>query len=388
MPAPPPTPPLLWDLFCQVIDNHGDLGVCWRLAAQLAARGHQIRLWVDDASALAWMAPGAVDGHWPGIQVLPWTQPFHTGIAPDALAQMPPADAWIEAFGCEIAPEFIAIQRHATLANGQNDSKTPVWINLEYLSAESYVERNHGLPSLVMHGPGQGLTKHFFYPGFTLLTGGLLREPDLPQRQAAFERASWLAGLGIRLKAERLVSLFCYEPEALAPWLAHLAADACPTQLLVTHGRAAQAVKACFWHENGLSTASNGHKQLLFSYLPALTQVDYDCLLWACDLNFVRGEDSLVRALWAGRPFVWHIYPQDDGAHHAKLDAFLDWLDAPASLRRFHHAWNGLIDATEARLPPPAELDAWAGCARAARRRLMAQDDLASQLLGFVAKKR
>lgn len=383
-----PPPPLLWDVFCQVIDNHGDLGVCWRLSAQLAARGHRVRLWVDDARALAWMAPGAVEGRWPDIQVLPWTEPFHAGMPADRLNRLPRADVWIEAFGCEIAPEFIATHGHLTLGDSQNDSRTPVWINLEYLSAESWVERCHGLPSPVLHGPAQGMTRHFFYPGFTERTGGLLREPDLPARQAAFDRSVWLAGLGIEPPGQRLVSLFCYEPPALRPWLGQLAADAAPTRLLVTHGRATQAVRAAFQDKIGNFPASDGHGKLSFSYLPALTQTDYDPLLWACDLNFVRGEDSLVRALWAGQPFVWQIYPQDDGAHHAKLDAFLDWLDAPASLRRFHHAWNGLIDATEARLPPPAELDAWAGCARAARHRLLAQDDLATQLLGFVAKKR
>jgi elongation factor P len=176
-----------------VIDNHGDLGVCWRLATQLAARGQRVRLWVDDARALAWMAPGAVEGHLAGIQVLPWTRPFHAGMPPEAMAQLPRADVWIEAFGCEIAPEFIAFQRHSTLGNGQNRSTDPVWINLEYLSAEPYVERCHGLPSPVMHGPGQGLTRHFFYPGFTPRTGGLLREPDLAARQAGV-RPGRLAG--------------------------------------------------------------------------------------------------------------------------------------------------------------------------------------------------
>jgi elongation factor P len=175
MPTVPPTTPLLWDVFCQVIDNHGDLGVCWRLATQLAARGQRVRLWVDDGRALAWMAPGAVEGRSPGIQVLPWTRPFHAGMPPEAMAQLPRADVWIEAFGCEIAPEFIALQRHSTLGNGQNRSIDPVWINLEYLSAETYVERCHGLPSPVMHGPGQGLTRHFFYPGFTPLTGGPMK---------------------------------------------------------------------------------------------------------------------------------------------------------------------------------------------------------------------
>ncbi|NTV87423.1 MAG: elongation factor P maturation arginine rhamnosyltransferase EarP, partial [Burkholderiaceae bacterium] len=137
MTALPPHPTLLWDIFCEVIDNHGDLGVCWRLAAQLATLGHSVRLWIDDASALAWMAPGAAEGRFPGIQVLPWTSPFEAGMPPDRLESLPMADVWIEAFGCEIAPEFIAAQRHSTLGSGQNHSKTPVWINLEYLTAES-----------------------------------------------------------------------------------------------------------------------------------------------------------------------------------------------------------------------------------------------------------
>jgi uncharacterized repeat protein (TIGR03837 family) len=156
----------------------------------------------------------------------------------------------------------------------------------------------------------------------------------------------------------------------------------------VTHGRAAEAVNSIFKSKNGQIPSSMGHSSLSISYLPALTQVGYDHLLWACDLNFVRGEDSLVRALWAGRPFIWQIYPQDDGAHHAKLEAFLEWLDAPASLRRFHHAWNGLSDPGGARWPGVPELDAWAACARRARARLFTQDDLATQLLGFVGKKR
>ena len=64
--------PLLWDIFCRVIDNHGDLGVCWRLSCDLAARGQQVRLWVDDASALQWMASGALQGEVPDVRVLPW----------------------------------------------------------------------------------------------------------------------------------------------------------------------------------------------------------------------------------------------------------------------------------------------------------------------------
>jgi len=363
-----PAHALTWDIFCRVIDNHGDLGVCWRLARNLAARGHQARLWVDDASALRWMAPEALAGGVAGVRVLPWPTPF------DAcwLARQPRADVWVEAFGCELPSEFVA---HGVRATAPGKRAAPVWVNLEYLSAEDWTARMHRLPSPVLHGPATGWTKWFFYPGFTPETGGLLREPDLVARQDAFDRGAWLAGQGIGWQGERLVSLFCYEPPALADLLVRLRAGPQPTLLLVTAGRAAQALQAGGATEGGALT---------IRWLPYLTQHVYDELLWACDLNFVRGEDSLVRALWAGRPFVWQPYPQHDGAHHAKLAAFLRWLQAPESLRTFHRAWSG-IDVG----PLPAlDLAAWGACASAARCRLLGQADLATQLAGFVQEKR
>jgi uncharacterized repeat protein (TIGR03837 family) len=125
---------------------------------------------------------------------------------------------------------------------------------------------------------------------------------------------------------------------------------------------------------------------LSISWLPHLPQIDFDHLLWACDLNFVRGEDSLVRALWAGSPFVWQIYAQDDDAHHSKLGAFLDWLEAPPSLRHFHRLWNGMAEGELAVLDD-ATLASWGAACQAARARLLAQDDLLTRLLRFVAQK-
>ena len=374
--------PLLWDIFCRVIDNHGDLGVCWRLSCDLAARGQQVRLWVDDASALHWMASGALQGEVPDVRVLPWTQP----IDPALLASLPASDVWIEAFGCDIAPEFIAACACPSSAGGRFDSTSmPTWINLEYLSAEPWVERMHALPSPVQHGPAAGRTKWFFYPGFTPHTGGLLREQDLAARQQAFDGAAWLQAQGIDARGERIASLFCYEPPPLGALLRQLDTATTPTHLLVTAGRAARAVARCLEDENDLQRLSGQREQLSLSYLPHLTQRAYDELLWACDVNFVRGEDSLVRALWAGAPLVWHIYPQpEDDAHHAKLGAFLDWLQAPASLRRFHHVWNGIEAGPLPEIDPPG----WRACVQAARQRLLEQPDLGTQLIGFVAQKR
>ena len=364
--------PLRWDIFCRVIDNFGDIGVCWRLAACLAARGQQVRLWTDDASALAWLAP---QGH-PGVEVRAWGGL----LAPDDA----PTQVLVEAFGCEIDPEFIAQSNRNSNATGQQY----LWINLEYLSAESYVERCHRLPSPVPGSAAIGGVKWFFYPGFTPATGGLLREADLLERQARFDALGWRRSHASGAEDARWISLFCYEPATLPALLQQCTQQ--PTRLLVTPGRATAATHAALQKisdKNGIEAILDKRGQLSISYLPHGPQTAFDEMLWSCDLNLVRGEDSLVRALWAGRPLVWHIYPQHDSAHHDKLHAFLDWLQAPASLRQFHATWNGLDDAPIV-LPDATTLAQWALCVQAARARLLVQGDLATQLLGFAGEKR
>lgn len=327
-----------WDLFCRVIDNYGDVGVAWRLSADLAARGESVRLWLDDASALAWMAPeGAA-----GVKILPWGH----------LAEQV-GDVVIELFGCNL-PDAI-LQRMAARPT------PPRWINLEYLSAESYVERSHGLASPQFSGAARGMTKRFFYPGFTERTGGLLREPGLLAGE--FDAQAWLAAQGIvRQQGERVVSLFAY-PAADVERLAALLADA-PTLILACPGKFARPPLPA---------------HVRWQALPYRPQPDYDNLLRACDLNFVRGEDSFVRAQWAGKPFIWQIYPQDDGAHGPKLEAFLCLYAPDAATQALFRAWNGLGQWPTA----PPSLDT--GPALAWRAQLARQADLTTQLQGFAA---
>lgn len=330
---------LLWDVYCRVIDNLGDAGVCWRLAANLAQRGQAVRLFIDDASPLAFMAPAGA----PGVEVLPWPGPVDAG------------DVVVEAFGCELPPSTqAAMLRRRTPA---------VWLNFEYLSAEAYVERSHALPS----PQASGLRKWFFYPGFTPRTGGLLREEALAARRAGFDRLAWLQAQGAAPRAgERVVALFCYANAAL-PWLLQSLAEE-PTLLLLTPGLAEQQVKQ----------APQGVR---LHRLPWLSQVGFDELLWATDLNFVRGEDSLVRALWAGTPFVWQAYPQDDGAHALKLQALLRQLQCPADVAALWWAWNGLGPQGSG-LPPLGPQ--WQATVQEARQALLVQPDLATQMLAFV----
>jgi uncharacterized repeat protein (TIGR03837 family) len=346
-----------WDVFCRVIDNYGDIGVSWRLAADLASRGERVRLWLDDARALQWMAPDAQSL----VQVI-------EGLDSPQRAQA--TDVVIETFGCELPARY--------LAHMASQPQAPVWINLEYLSAEPYVRRCHGLRSPQFTGPAAGLTKWFFYPGVTEGTGGLLREPGLMDRLAAVDRSAWLSQQGWAPRAgERVVVVFSYEVADWPGWLQSMAEQ--PTLLLVCPG----AVQS----ELARQTLPNGVRAI---ELPWFSQTAFDILLCCADVNLVRGEDSLVRALWAGRPFVWQIYRQSDGAHEVKLAAFMGELEraAPdamsAQVRSLWLAWNGLAPW---RTGWP-ELASWDQACVAWRAHLLSRADLCTQLKLFVAERR
>lgn len=329
-----------WDIFCSVVDNYGDIGVTWRLARQLAAEhGLAVRLWVDDLRAFQRLRPecevAAEAQLLEGVEVRHWSP---------QLPEVEPADVVIEAFACTLPDAFVA-------AMAARPSR-PLWLNLEYLSAEDWVSGCHGLPS----PQANGLQKFFFFPGFVEGSGGLLREADLLVRRAGFQadaeaRRAFLAGLGVEQWAgARLISLFAYENAALPAWLDALAQAPEQTQLLVPRGR----IEADLLPWLGVAAAAEGdcwrRGNLQVQLLPFVSQDDYDCLLWCCDLNAVRGEDSFVRAQWAGRPLLWHIYQQEEGAHWDKLDAFLALYGeglppaAGAALRDCWHAWNGRGD--------------------------------------------
>jgi uncharacterized repeat protein (TIGR03837 family) len=219
-----------------------------------------------------------------------------------------------------------------------------VWINYEGLSAEEWVEGCHSLPS--MH-PRLKLTKHFFFPGFTDKTGGLLRERGLLDARDRFQadpaaRAGFLARLGATQgEMDALtVSLFCYPHAPVAEMFGVWREGERPVTCLVPHGVAREQV-AAFLGVEPVPGAAATHDSLTVRVIPFLSQDDYDRLLWSCDVNFVRGEDSWVRAQWAGRPFIWHIYPQDENLHYVKLRAFLQKYAANLDgLIEFSLCWN------------------------------------------------
>lgn len=329
-----------WDIFCSVVDNYGDIGVTWRLARQLVAeQGFAVRLWVDDLAVFYRICPTAdqqaVQQIQDGVEVRDW---------PHAWPTIEAADVVIEAFACQLPTAYI----EAMAAR----ARPSLWLNLEYLSAEDWVGGCHGLPSL----QSRGLHKFFFFPGFSAATGGLLREADLLQRRLAFERdglprQQFLQRLGVVPQANaRLISLFAYENTGLASWLDALAASNQNTHLVVPVGRIVGDLQRWLVVDALPVGEVQVRGSLTVQVLPFVSQDDYDQLLWSCDFNAVRGEDSFVRAQWAGRPLLWQIYPQAEDAHLDKLEAFLalycQGLSAAASaaLQAQWQAWNSAAD--------------------------------------------
>ncbi len=322
-----------WDIFCTVVDNYGDIGVTWRLARQLVAEhALPVRLWVDDLRAFERICPeidiNVAQQFQQGVEVRHW---------PSEWLHTEAADVVIAAFACQLPSDYMDAMAER--------EKPPLWMNLDYLSAEDWVIGCHGLPSVKY----KTVQKFFFFPGFQAGTGGLLRERGLLERRRQFQQdaqaqRTFLQGLGIdRAEGAQLISLFAYENAGLASWLDVLAADSLPTHLLVPEGRVLGDVAQWLDVETLSVGAIHVRQSLTVQVLPFVRQDQYDHLLWCCDFNAVRGEDSFVRAQWAGRPMLWHIYQQDEDIHLDKLDAFLALYTkglSPAAAEAMNGLWR------------------------------------------------
>ncbi|MCM1129453.1 MAG: elongation factor P maturation arginine rhamnosyltransferase EarP [Alistipes senegalensis] len=380
------------DLFCKVIDNYGDAGVCWRLARQLAREYPvKVRLWIDQIFVLKRIVS---ESDWQpnerlvcGIEVREWSEPFpveETIAIPDVV---------VEGFGCRLPDSYVS-----AMANRQVQ---PVWINMEYLSAESWVEACHEM--LSMH-PMFSLKKYFFFPGFTEKTGGLIRESQLARARQQFQqdstaRSALFNRLGIKENAACFLSLFCYDHAPVSSLFEMLAQqDRQHICCVVPEGVASRHVSLFL----GMAPKAGSVRtkgRLTVRVIPFVDQDEYDRLLWSCDLNIVRGEDSFVRAQWAAKPFIWHIYPQKEAAHVPKLCAFLDrylaGLSASASevVQKAWMVWNriGIAEEEYAAVLRSMFFTAWPDVARHAtawERKIAEKKDFASSLFRFILRMR
>jgi hypothetical protein len=339
-------------IFCTVVDNYGDAGVCLRLARHYARQGADTTLVIDRPELIDQMMPNWRSEPRLSVQTTaPDPQDCFkghsqsgrlassgSGVCSSAFESS--ALTVIEAFQFD-APLDYRLQLEDLLSAGIQIQR----IALDYLATESWAINHQGLMSpdlevkrvlaergLTVNSTGPAATRKWFAPSFDIQGFPLIHDDFMEATPE--QRQQMRARLGATQKDDFLVMAFGY-PDA--PW------DELK-QAFDTHGLPPGYQRAVFWHPKGLE----------------LTQDEFDIALQACDLNFVRGEDSFVRAHWAAAsrwqvPFVWQPYRQDGQAHTDKLNGWLDQLqervgDQVSDLeayRAFTWSFNGLTETPD-----------------------------------------
>lgn len=316
-------------VFVRVIDNWGDVGVGWRLCMQLACSfPWRVRLWIDDVAALGKLVLAAeLAAVQDTVMVEKWSDDDSVSLR---LAQLADPVMVIETFGCDLPSPVLRRMQQCL----------PLWLNWEYLTAEDWAVDLQAMPSL----QGNGLAKYFWFMGIDQRSGGLLREANYLSRRNEFLQQPCLQQAfkqqyGLPLEhVGQLWLIFAYTSERWAEWLSMWRGADEPITLWLAGHEVADSLRAAgVIAADALQQVGDTFEleQVTMVRIPFVPQSAFDNLLWLADGAIVRGEDSFVRALWAGLPFLWHIYQQEEAVHLQKLDAYwhkasINW---PASVR-------------------------------------------------------
>jgi len=314
--------PIACHLTCKVIDFFGDIGVAWRIAKQLKVDFNiEVHLLVDDLITTKRLIP-SIDLSLQK-QTINGINICHCDFSEDSTSLPPPPDFVFNLFNIDLPHSYKTLIKH----------KKSKYIAIEYLSAEPWVDNFHLKPSV---DPQSGLIKTFFYPGFTNQTGGLIREKELFLRREAFDqsrRKKLIQSLGGDPNLYS-VSLFYYPIQKIEVFLDVIDHIKKPAQFFIPQ------------YLFDLLKLKNNYQFIHIIPYSFLNHDDFDNLLWSCDLNFVRGEDSWTRAIWAGKPFIWQPYIQQNNIHLIKLKAFLKRYceacdqDLSEILIKIHDDWS------------------------------------------------
>jgi uncharacterized repeat protein (TIGR03837 family) len=314
--------PIVCHLICKVIDFFGDIGVAWRIAKQLKVDFNvEVHLLIDDLLTAQRLIP-SIDISFQK-QTIDGIFIYRCDFSEDSTSLPPPPNFVFNLFNIDLPHIYKTLIK-------RNKSK---YIAIEYLSAEPWVDNFHLKPSI---DPKSGLIKTFFYPGFTNQTGGLIREKGLFLRRTNFDkskRKKVIQSLGGNPNLYS-ISLFYYPIQKIEVFLDAIDNLKKTIQFFIPQ------------YLFDLLRLESTYQSINIIPYPFLNHDDFDDLLWSCDLNFVRGEDSWIRAIWAGKPFIWQPYIQENNIHLIKLKAFLKRYcegcdqDLSEVLIKMHDDWS------------------------------------------------
>ena len=303
------------DIFCEIIDNYGDIGVVYRTAKELQKifPESKIRVFLNKLDEFKKINSQVLDlpsQNIDGIEYITFDY------LRDNANELLTAQVIIEAFGCQIPKEYIEIAY----------DNSELLINLEYLSAEDWIEDFHLQSSPLGRGK---LKKVFFMPGFTEKSGGVIADSNYLERiqrvleNKEFYEKKYLSDIEDR-ENKIIGTLFSYEKN-FTPLLEDLKKLDKDVVILAMGEKTQDSLRKIlknFSIEDFRNSLKYGKIEIRF--LNFLNQEEYEELINIVDFNFVRGEDSFIRAVLTGKPYMWHIYCQEEYAHMDKIEGFLD----------------------------------------------------------------
>lgn len=303
------------DIFCEIIDNYGDIGVVYRTAKELQKifPKSKIRAFLNRLDEFKKINSQVLDlpsQNIDGIEYITFDY------LRDNANELLTAQVIIEAFGCQIPEEYMEIAY----------DNSELLINLEYLSAEDWIEDFHLQSSPLGRGK---LKKVFFMPGFTEKSGGIIADSNYLERiqkvleNKEFYEKKYLSDIEDR-ENKIVGTLFSYEKN-FTPLLEDLKKLDKDVVILAMGEKTQDSLRKIFKNfsiEDFRNSLKYGKIEIRF--LNFLNQEEYEELINIVDFNFVRGEDSFIRAVLTGKPYMWHIYCQEEYAHMDKIEGFLD----------------------------------------------------------------
>lgn len=302
------------DIFCEIIDNFGDIGVVYRISKELKKifQNVRIRIVLNRLEEFKAINKKVKDTDYQEIDGLICVTEKYVK---ENMESFGVSDVFIEAFGCNVPEEYVKAAKE----------NSKLWINLEYLSGEKWIEDFHLCESLI---DSKTLKKIFFMPGFSEKSGGVIIDSGFLERMkfGKENRDEVLKKYfkDFDLKDKFIGTVFSYEKnfENLLETLKNYEKET----VLLLMGEKTQKSFSEILKKNLTEDYGNIVKygKITMIYSDFFSQEEYEEIISASDFNFTRGEDSFVRGIILGKPFMWHIYLQEEKAHMDKIKAFTE----------------------------------------------------------------
>ena len=302
------------DIFCEIIDNFGDIGVVYRISKELKKifQNVRIRIVLNRLEEFKAINKKVKDTDYQEIDGLICVPEKYVK---ENIETFGVSDVFIEAFGCNVPEEYVK----------QAKENSKLWINLEYLSGEKWIEDFHLCESLI---DSKTLKKIFFMPGFSEKSGGVIIDSGFLERMKfGKENRDEVFKKYFKdfdLKDKFIGTVFSYEKnfENLLETLKNYEKET----ILLLMGEKTQKSFSEILKKNLTEDYGNIVKygKITMIYSDFFSQEEYEEIISASDFNFTRGEDSFVRGIILGKPFMWHIYLQEEKAHMDKIKAFTE----------------------------------------------------------------